>query len=85
MLREASSLILVRDPPEYGLKRGDVGTIVVMVHRAGGYEAEFMTLAGGTVAVTSLSASEVRPIARREIAHTRSIEAGHVSSGRLVR
>jgi hypothetical protein len=46
-----------------------------MVHPAGGYEIEFMTLDGETVAVTSLSTEEVRPIARREIAHARGIEA----------
>ncbi|HVA82108.1 MAG TPA: DUF4926 domain-containing protein [Candidatus Binataceae bacterium] len=74
MVREHDSVVLARDLPEYGLKRGDVGT-VVMVHRAGGYEVEFMTLDGETVAVTSLSADEVRSIARREIAHARGIEA----------
>jgi hypothetical protein len=46
-----------------------------MVHPVGGYEVEFMTLDGETIAVTSLSADEVRPIARREIAHARGIEA----------
>ena len=66
--------MLARDLSEYGLKRGDVGT-VVMVHPAGGYEVEFMTLDGETIAVTSLSADEVRPIARREIAHARGIQA----------
>lgn len=75
MLREYDSAVLAHDLPEYGLKSGDVGT-VVMVHSKGGYEVEFMTLDGETVAVTSLSAEEVRPIARREIAHARVIEAG---------
>ena len=74
MLREHDSAVLAHDLPEYGLKAGDVGTIV-MVHPVGGYEVEFMTLDGETIAVTSLSADEVRPIARREIAHARGIEA----------
>lgn len=74
MVREHDSVVLARDLPEYGLKRGDLGTIVI-VHPAGGYEVEFMTLDGETIAVTSLSADEVRPIARHEIAHARGIEA----------
>jgi hypothetical protein len=74
MLSEHQNVVLSRDLPEYGLKSGDVGTIV-LVHPAGGYEVEFMTLDGETVAVTSLGKEEVRPIARREIAHARGIAA----------
>jgi len=67
------SVVLGRDLPKYGLKAGDVGT-VVLVHPAGGYEVEFITLDGKTVAVTSLSIDEVQPIGRREISHAREIE-----------
>ncbi len=70
MFREHESVVLTHDLPEFGLKAGDVGTIV-MVHAAGGYEIEFMALDGETIAVTSLSTDEMRPIARREIAHAR--------------
>jgi hypothetical protein len=73
MLLEHDTVVLARDLAKYGLKRGDVGT-VVLVHPAGGYEVEFATLEGQTVAVTSLSPHEVRPIARGEIAHAREIE-----------
>jgi hypothetical protein len=73
MLREHDSAVLMHDLPEYGLKRGDVGTIV-MVHPQGGYEVEFVTLDGETIAVTSRSADEMRSIARLEIAHARGIE-----------
>ncbi len=45
-----------------------------MVHGGEGYEVEFMTLDGETVAVTSLAADKVRPIARGEIAHARNID-----------
>ena len=74
MPSEHQNVVLARDLPEYGLKSGDVGTIV-LVHPTGGYEVEFMTLDGETVAVTSLRKEEVRPIARREIAHAREIAA----------
>lgn len=68
---ELDSVVLARDLTEHGLCAGDVGT-VVLVHRGGeGYEVEFMTLDGETIAVTTLMASEVRPIGSHEIAHAR--------------
>ena len=74
MLHETDIAVLTVDLPEHGLKAGDVGT-VVLVHRRGGYEVEFMTLDGETVLVTSLEAAQVRSIAHREVAHVRSIQA----------
>jgi len=73
MLSESDSVVLAVDLPQFNLEAGDVGTIV-LVHGENGYEVEFMTLDGETVAVTSLEADKVRPISRREIAHARSIE-----------
>ena len=72
MLQETDMAVLTVDLPEHGLKAGDVGT-VVLVHARQGYEVEFMTLDGETVAVTSLQATQVRPISTREVAHVRSI------------
>ena len=72
MLEETELAVLTIDLPEYGLKAGDVGT-VVLVHGRKGYEVEFMTLDGEMVAVTSLRAAEVRSISSREVAHVRSI------------
>jgi hypothetical protein len=37
---------------------------------------EFMTLAGETVAVATLLPSQLRSIARRDIAHVRELAAG---------
>jgi hypothetical protein len=74
MLREHDTAVLAHDLPEYGLKSGDVGTIV-MVHPDGGYEVEFMALDGETIAVTSPPGDAMRPIGRHEIAHARGIEA----------
>jgi len=72
MIRELDTVVLTTDLPAHGLKRGDVGTIVLL-HDGGGYEVEFMTLDGETVAVVSLTADQVRPIGRREIAHARAL------------
>ncbi len=73
MIREMDSVVLTTDLSGYGLERGDIGT-VVLVHRGGkGYEVEFVALDGETVAVTSVLASQVRPVIRREIAHARVV------------
>ena len=62
MIQELDSVVLTIDLPEYGLERGDIG-VVVLVHRNdAGYEVEFVTLDGETVAVVSLFPSQVRPI-----------------------
>lgn len=75
MIREHERVVLTNDLPEHALKCGDVGT-VVLVHRGGaGFEVEFMTLDGETLAVVSLPANQVRPIGKREIAQARTIEA----------
>jgi uncharacterized protein DUF4926 len=72
VLQESDIVVLTVDLAEHRLKAGDVGT-VVLVHGRQGYEVEFMALDGETVAVTSLHAAQVRPIATREVAHVRSI------------
>lgn len=74
MIRELDNVVLTTDLPAYGLKRGDLGT-VVLVHRDDkGYEVEFVTLDGETVAVISLFRSQLRPIGRREIAQARMMQ-----------
>lgn len=73
MIQELDSVVLAIDVPEHGLAAGDIGT-VVLVHQAGaGYEVEFVTLDGITIAVVSLLAEQVRPIQQGEIAHARLI------------
>ena len=74
MIREHDSIVLATDLPEYSLKKGDIGT-VVMVHGEGeGYEVEFVALNGETVAVVSVLTSQVRPVGDGEIAHARLVE-----------
>ncbi|MBI1802342.1 MAG: DUF4926 domain-containing protein [Chloroflexi bacterium] len=75
MIRELESVVLTTDLPEHGLKRGDLGTVVLVHRDAEGYEVEFVTLDGETVAVVSLTASYIRPIGPGEIAHARAVES----------
>jgi hypothetical protein len=45
-----------------------------MIHAGGaGYEIEFVTLAGETVSVVTVSAEAVRPLGAKEIAHARMV------------
>lgn len=64
MSKEHDCAVLTVDLPAEGLAAGDIGTIV-HIHKGGeGYEVEFMTLDGQTIAVSTLLANQVRPIAR---------------------
>ncbi|MDQ5977957.1 MAG: hypothetical protein QG602_929 [Verrucomicrobiota bacterium] len=73
MLKEHDSVVLTTDVAEDGLKAGDVG-VIVLVHQDGkAFEVEFMTLAGETIAVTSLSAAQVRPVGKQDITHVRTL------------
>lgn len=72
MMNELSLVALTRSVPEHSLIAGDVGTIVHVYPQSEAYEVEFSTGQGKTIAVLTLRASDVRPIAA-EILHTRSI------------
>ena len=75
MIKEHDCVVLKEDVTAEGLQAGDVGT-VVHIHQGGrGYEVEFMTLTGETVAVVTLMASQVRPIARRDVNHVRELHS----------
>jgi hypothetical protein len=75
MIKEHDCVVLTLDLASEGLKAGDIGTVVHIHGDGAGYEVEFMTLAGETVTVVTLLPPQVRPIARREIAHVRDLQA----------
>jgi hypothetical protein len=69
MIQELDTVILVKDYPDQGLVKGDMGA-VVMVHNEGkAFEVEFVTLAGGALGVLTLFADEIRPISARDVPH----------------
>ena len=71
MFKEHDRVILTGDLAKEGLKAGDVGTIV-HVHRHGeAFEVEFLALDGHTVAVATVTASEIRPVTARDVTHAR--------------
>jgi hypothetical protein len=73
MIRELESVVLTAELPEYRLEPGDVGTVVLVHRNHAGYEVEFATLDGETLAVVSLLASQIRSISSDEIAHARAM------------
>ena len=66
MIKEHDRVVLTEDVPEEGLTAGDVGTVVHIHNNGEGYEVEFMTLTGQTIAVASLLAPQVRPVSRQD-------------------
>jgi hypothetical protein len=73
VIDEMDLVVLKHDLPTERLAAGDIGTVVLVHGQGAGYEIEFTTLSGDTVAVVTLDASDVRPIEAREIAHARAV------------
>ena len=75
MIEELADVILTRDLPEHGLAQGDIGTVVLVHAKGKGYEVEFTTLDGETIAIVTLTAKQFRPSKPKEIAHVRDLAA----------
>ena len=75
MVKELDDVILACDLPEHGLSAGDIGTVVLAHRRAAGYEVEFTSLDGETIAVVTLMPHQVRPVQPGAIAHARELVA----------
>jgi hypothetical protein len=71
ILRELDRAALRVDMPAHGLIAGDVGTVVFVHADGAAYEVESMTADGETVAVESLLAEQVEPVAGAHILHVR--------------
>lgn len=72
MLEELEIVVLTTDLPEYHLKAGDVGTVVLVHGEGEGYEVEFTTFKGETLAIVSVYPDQIRPVERHEVAHVRA-------------
>ncbi|MDP2662725.1 MAG: DUF4926 domain-containing protein [Dehalococcoidia bacterium] len=74
MFKEHDRVVLTTELPEERLATGDVGAIV-HIHRQGeAFEVEFLALDGHTVAVATVTASQLRPVTTRDITHARAVE-----------
>lgn len=66
------SVVLIHDLSEFGLRAGDLGT-VVEVYKPDGLEVEFVKASGETLAVITVPEKEVRPIESADIVSVRSL------------
>lgn len=69
--RVLDTIVLERDLPAHGLRKGDLGA-VVQIYEPDGLEVEFVTASGKTEALVTLSAGDVRPVADDDLVSVRS-------------
>jgi Domain of unknown function (DUF4926) len=72
--KEPEGVVLVRDVPEVGLKAGDLGA-VVFAYSADAFEVEFVTAAGGTQALLTLAAKDLRAVRDDDLLTVRPLTA----------
>ncbi len=73
-LRVLDTVVLEKDLPSQGLRRGDVGA-VMEVYEPDGLEVEFVTGSGRTQALLTLKVADVRLITDTDILAVRSLRA----------
>jgi hypothetical protein len=67
------TVVLTRDLPEHGLRAGDLGTVVEL-YAPDGLEVEFVTASGGTEAVVTVAASDVRAVSANDLVSVRTVD-----------
>ncbi len=75
MIRELDLVVLTRDFRDHGLKSGDVGTVVHCYDDNIGFEVEFVTAEGKTIAVLTLTRADIRSFECAEILHSRDVNS----------
>jgi hypothetical protein len=73
MIQELDTVVLTRDIPPQKLRKGDLGTVVLVHPGQTAFEVEFVTLGGQTLAVVTLPSEAVRAVTGHEIAHAREV------------
>jgi hypothetical protein len=73
MFNLLDTVVLDRDLPEQGLRRGDLGA-VVDVHPPDGLEVEFVLASGKTQALVTLCQSDVRAVADGDLIAVRDLK-----------
>jgi hypothetical protein len=68
--RVLDTVVLDRDMPHHGLRRGDLGA-VVEVYDPDGLEVEFVTASGRTAALVTVGARDVRPVGDDDLVSVR--------------
>lgn len=74
MINELDMVVLTKDVPHSGLKRGDIGTVVHCYESGIAFEVEFVAGIGDTIGVLTLEKADIRPIGRKEVLHARQLQ-----------
>lgn len=72
-IKELDVVALTCDLPAHGLKRGDVGTAVLVHGNGAGFAVEFVGYDGHTVALLTLERDQVRTLRPYDIPHAREL------------
>jgi hypothetical protein len=73
--KQLDTVVLDRDLPELGLRKGDLGA-VVQTYEPDGLEVEFATASGRTQALATLSLGDVRAVMDEDLISVRSLHRG---------
>jgi hypothetical protein len=72
-INELDAVALTGDLPGHGLKRGDVGTAVLVHGNGAAYEVEFVGYDGHTVALLTLERAQIRSLRANDLPHAREL------------
>ncbi len=73
MIKELDLVALNHDIESHGLRADDVGTVVHCYIDNVGFEVEFVTAEGRTIALLTLTTADIRPIRSTEMLHVREL------------
>lgn len=69
--KELETVVLKSNIKKHGLCKGDMGAVVSVYDGSKAAEVEFVTATGKTVALITLTSSDVRDIKQNDILHVR--------------
>ncbi len=72
-IKELDAVALTCDLPQHGLKRGDVGTAVLVHGQCEAFEVEFVSYDGHTIALLTLESNQLRTLRGSDIPHAREL------------
>lgn len=70
-IRELDAVVLARDLPKYGLRKGDLGA-VVHVYSPDVLDVEFVRVSGGTHVLVQLERADIRALAESDLPAVRT-------------
>ena len=72
-INELDAVALTCDLPAHGLKRGDVGTAVLLHGNGAAFEVEFVGYDGHTVTLLTLERAQIRSLRANDVPHAREL------------